>query len=157
MRLAEAKTLRAIETRLWTAEEDGLLKRLLLAGSTWDTILEEMPHRNRGSVYARIKVRPRLKCEKQRSHPSQTEHKISLTEATHIQGRVSKSHFAENIGESYLAHWTSSKDHLLVKLKSEGNSWRNISRALPGRSASAAEARWLRMQQASETTSVPCA
>lgn len=39
-----------------------------------------------------------------------------------------------------LALWTTSEDQVLVKMKSEGNSWKEISKALSGRSARAAEA-----------------
>ncbi|KAH7019754.1 hypothetical protein EDB80DRAFT_887361 [Ilyonectria destructans] len=55
MRLAETKSMRAIRARSWTAEEEELLKYLVVAGSTWDTILEAMPDRTRAGVYSHIR------------------------------------------------------------------------------------------------------
>lgn len=60
MRLAETKNMRAIRARSWTAEEEELLKYLVVAGSTWDTILEAMPDRTRAGVYPHIRVRSTL-------------------------------------------------------------------------------------------------
>ncbi|KAK5995590.1 hypothetical protein PT974_04003 [Cladobotryum mycophilum] len=95
MRLAETKNMRAIGTRSWTVEEEGPLKRLIVAGSTWDTILEAMPDRTRSGVYSHIK----------------THLKADLTEATPTQGRASKSRPAKHFEESYLAP---SKKHALT-------------------------------------------
>lgn len=49
-----------------------------------------------------------------------------------------------------LALWTTTEDQLLEKMKGEGNSWKEISKALPNRSARAAEAHWVQMQKASQ-------
>lgn len=56
-----------------------------------------------------------------------------------------------------LALWTSSEEQLLTKLKNDGNSWRVISKALPNRTARAAESHWSRMQKASRTKLISCA
>ena len=60
MRLAEIENMRAIGTRSWTVEEEKVLKRLVFAGSKWDTILETMPDRTRASVYSHIRARSGL-------------------------------------------------------------------------------------------------
>ncbi|KAI3323076.1 hypothetical protein HD806DRAFT_497856 [Xylariaceae sp. AK1471] len=78
--------MRAIDTRSWTVEEDEFLKRLIVAGSTWETINEAMPNITRSSIYSRI----------------EKHHKAGLAETTPIQGGASKSCSAKHVEESYL-------------------------------------------------------
>lgn len=57
MQLAENKNMRTILIKRWTVEENELLKRLIIASSTWDTILEAIPHRTKPNICAHIRVR----------------------------------------------------------------------------------------------------
>lgn len=60
MSLAESKNTISTARQRWTAEEDERLKRLVSAGSSWNSILEKMPGRKKAAIYSHFQVSPDL-------------------------------------------------------------------------------------------------
>ena len=125
------------------------VRPLVLLSSSMTTALNKPLPRTcftRGEFMARIPWRNRSPSFRARSASFSS----SRTESADLQLWVPKADIP-------LARWTSSEDQRLVKLKSDGNSWRDISRALSNRSARAVESHWSQMQKASETIFMSCA